>query len=67
MRGGVLGLLYVGTERWGGLPLTLILSVNGIVLSFPLAILLALGRRSRSAGHQGASASASSSSCAACR
>jgi general L-amino acid transport system permease protein len=46
MRGGVLGMLYVGTERWGGLPLTLILSVNGIVLSFPLAILLALGRRS---------------------
>lgn len=46
MRGGVLGLPYVGTERWGGLPLTLILSVNGIVLSFPLAILLALGRRS---------------------
>ena len=46
MRGGVFGLSYVGTERWGGLPLTLILSVNGIVLSFPLAILLALGRRS---------------------
>jgi general L-amino acid transport system permease protein len=46
MRGGVLGMLYVGSERWGGLPLTLILSVNGIVLSFPLAILLALGRRS---------------------
>lgn len=46
MRGGMFGLLPVGTERWGGLPLTLILSVNGIVLSFPLAILLALGRRS---------------------
>jgi general L-amino acid transport system permease protein len=46
MRGGVLGMPYVGTERWGGLPLTLILSVNGIVLSFPLAVLLALGRRS---------------------
>ena len=46
MRGGVFGLLPVGTERWGGLPLTLILSVNGIVLSFPLAVLLALGRRS---------------------
>ena len=46
MRGGMFGLVPVGTERWGGLPLTLILSVNGIVLSFPLALLLALGRRS---------------------
>ena len=34
------------TEQWGGLPLTLILSVNAIVLSFPLGVLLALGRRS---------------------
>jgi general L-amino acid transport system permease protein len=40
------GLPLVETEKWGGLPLTLILSVNGIVLSFPLAVLLALGRRS---------------------
>jgi general L-amino acid transport system permease protein len=46
MRGGVLGLPLVDTDRWGGLPLTLILSANGIVLSFPLAVLLALGRRS---------------------
>jgi general L-amino acid transport system permease protein len=46
MRGGLFGLTVVGTERWGGLPLTLILAVNGIVFSFPLAILLALGRRS---------------------
>ncbi len=46
MRGGVLGLSRVETEQWGGLPLTLILSAVGIVLSFPLAILLALGRRS---------------------
>jgi general L-amino acid transport system permease protein len=46
MRGGVLGLPYVETEKWGGLPLTLILAANGIVFSFPLAVLLALGRRS---------------------
>ena len=46
MRGGMLGLTRVETEQWGGLPLTLILSAVGIVLSFPLAILLALGRRS---------------------
>ena len=46
MWGGVLGLTYVPTERWGGLPLTLILSVVGMAFAFPLAILLALGRRS---------------------
>ncbi|HXF55127.1 MAG TPA: amino acid ABC transporter permease [Hyphomicrobiaceae bacterium] len=46
MNGGVFGLPEVETDRWGGLPLTLILAVNGIVFSFPLAILLALGRRS---------------------
>ena len=46
MRGGIPGLPYVETEKWGGLPLTLILSANGIVFSFPLAVLLALGRRS---------------------
>lgn len=40
------GLPLVETDKWGGLPLTLILSANGIVLSFPLAIALALGRRS---------------------
>ncbi|MCB2101986.1 MAG: amino acid ABC transporter permease [Rhodobacterales bacterium] len=46
MWGGVLGLPYVENAKWGGLPLTLILAVNGIVFSFPLAIALALGRRS---------------------
>lgn len=46
MAGGVPGLPAVDTDRWGGLPLTLILAVNAIVLSFPLAVLLALGRRS---------------------
>jgi len=46
MWGGVLGMTFVENARWGGLPLTLILASVGIVLSFPLAILLALGRRS---------------------
>jgi general L-amino acid transport system permease protein len=46
MNGGIFGLSVVETDKWGGLPLTLILAVNGIVFSFPLAILLALGRRS---------------------
>ncbi|MCW5772959.1 MAG: amino acid ABC transporter permease [Rhodospirillaceae bacterium] len=40
------GLGYIPTSQWGGLPLTLLLSIVGIVASFPLAILLALGRRS---------------------
>ena len=46
MWGGVFGLTYVENSKWGGLPLTLILAVVGIVVSFPLAVLLALGRRS---------------------
>jgi general L-amino acid transport system permease protein len=46
MLGGVLGLTPVGTHRWGGLPLTLLLFVGTIVGGMPAAILLALGRRS---------------------
>jgi len=46
MWGGVLGLSYVPQERWGGLPITLILSTFGLAFAFPLAILVALGRRS---------------------
>lgn len=40
------GLGPVPTERWGGLPLTLLLSVLSTLLAFPLAVALALGRRS---------------------
>ena len=47
MWGGVLGLSYVENERWGGLVITLILATFGIAFAFPLAIALALGRRSR--------------------
>src|SRR5215831_20286773 len=47
MWGGMLGLTYVEPERWNGLPLTLILAVIGMIFAFPLAILLALGRRSQ--------------------
>ena len=46
LMGGGLGLTPVRTEQWGGLPVTLILSIFGIGLAFPLGILLALGRRS---------------------
>jgi len=47
MWGGILGLSYVETRLWSGLPLTLILAIVGLPFAFPLAILLALGRRSR--------------------
>ena len=47
MWGGILGMTYVETSLWNGLPLTLILATVGMVFAFPLAILLALGRRSR--------------------
>ena len=46
MGGGVFGLASVPTNRWGGLPLTIGLAVVGLALAFPLALLLALGRRS---------------------
>lgn len=44
--GGGLGLTRVSTNDWGGLVLTLFTAVSGIVLCFPLGLLLALGRRS---------------------
>jgi general L-amino acid transport system permease protein len=44
--GGGFGLVVVETEQWGGLLVTLVLSVTAIVVSAPLGILLALGRRS---------------------
>ena len=40
-------LRVVPTREWGGFMLTLILSVVGIAVSFPLGIALALGRKSR--------------------
>ncbi|KQN72703.1 amino acid ABC transporter permease [Devosia sp. Leaf64] len=46
LAGGVFGLREIPTEKWGGLLVTLILSVIGITLSFPLGVILALGRQS---------------------
>jgi general L-amino acid transport system permease protein len=46
MRGGVLGLTPVDTDQWGGFPLTVMLTVISMTLAFPLAVLVALGRRS---------------------
>jgi general L-amino acid transport system permease protein len=47
LSGGVVGLPKVATEKWGGLLITLVISVVGITCSIPIGILLALGRRSR--------------------
>ncbi|MCG8270347.1 amino acid ABC transporter permease [Aquamicrobium sp. NLF2-7] len=44
--GGAFGLRYVETPMWGGLMVTLVISYVGIVVSLPLGIILALGRRS---------------------
>ena len=41
-----IGLPFVGTNLWGGILVSIVCSVVGIVVSLPLGILLALGRRS---------------------
>ncbi|WP_018181740.1 amino acid ABC transporter permease [Kaistia granuli] len=40
------GLVPVETANWGGLLVTLVVAITGMVAAFPLGILLALGRRS---------------------
>ncbi len=45
--GGYFGLPFVETPLWGGLLVTLVISYVGIVVSLPLGIMLALGRRSK--------------------
>src|SRR5258708_9647104 len=47
MWGGIFGLPYVSQDRWGGLPVTLILATFGLAFGFPLGIVVALGRRSK--------------------
>jgi len=44
--GGVLGLTYVDSSQWGGLPLTMVLFTGTVVMGLPIAVLLALGRQS---------------------
>ncbi|TAG24807.1 MAG: amino acid ABC transporter permease [Burkholderiales bacterium] len=46
MYGNTLGLSKVETDRWGGLPLTILLATLSIAMAFPIALLVALGRRS---------------------
>lgn len=44
---GQFGLEPVQTSLWGGLLVTLVVAIVGIVVSFPFGIFLALGRRSK--------------------
>ncbi len=46
MYGNIFGLTLVETDRWGGLPLTILLASLSIVSAFPIALAVALGRRS---------------------
>ncbi|MBT6274382.1 MAG: amino acid ABC transporter permease, partial [Chromatiales bacterium] len=46
MHGGIFGLKEVTTDRWGGLALTLYIFAAVVLLGFPMAIFLALARRS---------------------
>ena len=46
MYGNVLGLSKVETDRWGGLPLTILLASLSMGMAFPIAMVVALGRRS---------------------
>jgi general L-amino acid transport system permease protein len=47
MGGGWFGLARVSTDQWGGLPLTLMIATFSIAFAFPLAVVVALGRRSQ--------------------
>ncbi len=47
LTGGMFGLPTVETALWGGMLVTLVVAITGIVASLPLGILLALGRRSQ--------------------
>jgi general L-amino acid transport system permease protein len=46
MRGGFAGLRQVETDLWSGLPLTILLASLSMVMAFPIAVFIALGRRS---------------------
>jgi general L-amino acid transport system permease protein len=46
MGGGVFGLTQVPTDKWSGLPLTAVLSSIAVLGALPIAIVLALARRS---------------------
>ncbi len=46
MQGGFFGLPVVDTARWGGLPITLLVTIAGLGGAFPLGVFLMLGSTS---------------------
>lgn len=47
LTGGAFGMPIVETQYWGGLLITLVVATVGITMSFPIGVILALGRRSK--------------------
>jgi general L-amino acid transport system permease protein len=47
LTGGAFGMPIVETQYWGGLLVTLVVATVGIAMSFPIGIILALGRQSK--------------------
>ena len=47
LTGGAFGMPIVQTQYWGGLLITLVVATVGITMSFPIGVILALGRRSK--------------------
>jgi general L-amino acid transport system permease protein len=47
LKGGLFGLKSVDSTQWGGLVLTLLLSVFGLTAAYPLGVVLSLGRQSK--------------------
>jgi general L-amino acid transport system permease protein len=48
LMGGGLGVPYVPTTSWGGVPVTLMLATSSIVIALPISIVLAVARNSKS-------------------
>ncbi len=47
LKGSIFGLEDVETNKWGGLILTAIIALTSIIISYPLGVLLALGRSNK--------------------
>jgi general L-amino acid transport system permease protein len=47
LTGGIFGMPIVETQFWGGMLITLVVATVGITMSFPIGVILALGRRSK--------------------
>ncbi len=45
--GGIFGLEYIPTDKWGGLMLSIIVAATGIIFSFPIGVIVAFGRQSK--------------------